>query len=174
MAQADLGTKRQCPKCAAKFYDFGVVDPITCPKCGKTWRDETAKPKKVKKENPVKVVKPKKILDDELDDLGMPNGGGGTIEEIEPMEDEDVEMTSLQEVEEHEEAEENDSNSDDAEDDMFTDLSGDNKIVDDLEDHLETEDDENEDDDEDEDSEDENDEDDEDDDDGAKRKKRRR
>jgi len=170
MTQANLGTKRQCPKCAAKFYDFGVVDPITCPKCKKTWREEVApKVKKVKKDVPVKAVKPKKKLDDELDGLDMPDDMPVTddvVDDIEPMDDEDVEMTSLQEVEEHEEAEENDSNSDDAEDDMFTDLSGDNKIVDDFEDHLEEEED-------DEDESAEDDDEDEDDDD-APRKKRRR
>jgi uncharacterized protein (TIGR02300 family) len=32
MAKADLGTKRACPSCAAKFYDLGRR-PIRCPKC---------------------------------------------------------------------------------------------------------------------------------------------
>ena len=168
MTQANLGTKRQCPKCAAKFYDFGVVDPITCPKCKKTWREEAeAKVKKIKKEVPSKRALPKKPVDDDLDDLDMPDDmpvSDDAVEEIEPMDDEDVEMTSLQEVEEHEESEETDSNSDDAEDDMFTDLSGDNKIVDDLEDHMDDEDDEDESD---------EDEDDDEDDDEPRRKRRR-
>jgi uncharacterized protein (TIGR02300 family) len=29
----NLGTKRACPKCAAKFYDFGKME-LDCPKCG--------------------------------------------------------------------------------------------------------------------------------------------
>jgi uncharacterized protein (TIGR02300 family) len=29
----NLGTKRVCPKCAAKFYDF-AKSQIECPKCG--------------------------------------------------------------------------------------------------------------------------------------------
>ena len=33
MAKPELGTKRQCLSCAAKFYDLGR-DPILCPKCG--------------------------------------------------------------------------------------------------------------------------------------------
>src|SRR5688572_19243242 len=33
--QVDLGTKRVCPKCAAKFYDFAKAE-IECPKCGAT------------------------------------------------------------------------------------------------------------------------------------------
>ena len=34
MAKPELGTKRLCGSCAAKFYDLSK-DPITCPKCGK-------------------------------------------------------------------------------------------------------------------------------------------
>jgi uncharacterized protein (TIGR02300 family) len=33
VAKPDLGTKRLCASCGAKFYDLGK-DPITCPKCG--------------------------------------------------------------------------------------------------------------------------------------------
>lgn len=33
MAKPELGTKRLCAGCGAKFYDLSK-DPITCPKCG--------------------------------------------------------------------------------------------------------------------------------------------
>ncbi|WP_299476218.1 TIGR02300 family protein [uncultured Roseibium sp.] len=33
MAKPELGTKRLCPSCGAKYYDLHR-DPITCPKCG--------------------------------------------------------------------------------------------------------------------------------------------
>ena len=33
MAKAELGTKRLCANCGAKFYDLNKV-PIHCPKCG--------------------------------------------------------------------------------------------------------------------------------------------
>ncbi len=33
MAKADLGTKRLCPNCGAKYYDLNR-SPIICPKCG--------------------------------------------------------------------------------------------------------------------------------------------
>ncbi|GGH33893.1 TIGR02300 family protein [Alsobacter metallidurans] len=36
MAKPELGTKRQCQSCGAKFYDLGK-DPIVCPKCGTTY-----------------------------------------------------------------------------------------------------------------------------------------
>jgi uncharacterized protein (TIGR02300 family) len=33
VAKAELGNKRQCQSCGAKFYDLNK-DPIICPKCG--------------------------------------------------------------------------------------------------------------------------------------------
>ena len=33
VAKPELGTKRLCASCSAKFYDLNH-DPITCPKCG--------------------------------------------------------------------------------------------------------------------------------------------
>ena len=36
MAKPELGTKRLCGSCAAKFYDLNK-DPIVCPKCGTTF-----------------------------------------------------------------------------------------------------------------------------------------
>jgi uncharacterized protein (TIGR02300 family) len=33
VAKLELGTKRLCASCGAKFYDLNH-DPITCPKCG--------------------------------------------------------------------------------------------------------------------------------------------
>jgi uncharacterized protein (TIGR02300 family) len=33
VAKPELGTKRLCGSCGAKFYDLGK-DPIVCPKCG--------------------------------------------------------------------------------------------------------------------------------------------
>jgi hypothetical protein len=171
MSSGNLGSKRVCPKCDAKFYDFGVVEPITCPKCGKTWSEGAKKKPAAPKKEVKPAVKPlRKPLRDEDDLLGdFPDvEGDASIEELEPMEDDGVELTSLEEVEEHEEEDESDPNSDDAEDDMFTDLSGD-KIVDDFEEHEEVEDDEDENDDED-DSDDE-DEDDDDDDRGQKRRR---
>ena len=36
MAKPELGTKRLCAHCSAKFYDLGK-DPIVCPKCGQVY-----------------------------------------------------------------------------------------------------------------------------------------
>ncbi len=37
MAKPELGNKRQCQSCSAKFFDLNR-DPITCPKCGATFQ----------------------------------------------------------------------------------------------------------------------------------------
>lgn len=37
MAKPELGTKRLCAGCGAKFYDLSK-DPITCPKCGTVYQ----------------------------------------------------------------------------------------------------------------------------------------
>ncbi len=37
MARPELGLKRQCMNCGAKFYDL-ARDPATCPKCGAVYQ----------------------------------------------------------------------------------------------------------------------------------------
>ncbi len=37
MAKPELGSKRECESCGAKFFDLNK-DPITCPKCGSTYQ----------------------------------------------------------------------------------------------------------------------------------------
>ncbi len=37
MAKPELGLKRQCMSCGAKFYDLNK-DPATCPKCGTVYQ----------------------------------------------------------------------------------------------------------------------------------------
>lgn len=140
MTATNLGTKRQCPKCAAKFYDFGAVNPITCPKCATSWTEQAqspARPAKPKKD-PIPKKKPLRVgYDDSVPDDALPDVDDSEIEELEPIEDEEVEMASLEEVEEHEE-EDIDPNSDDADDEMFTEFVGEDKLVDDLDEYIET------------------------------------
>lgn len=40
MIKAEWGTKRQCPKCATRFYDLMQDDPVTCIGCGQSWVPE--------------------------------------------------------------------------------------------------------------------------------------
>lgn len=40
MVKEKWGTKRTCPKCAARFYDLGKGEPIVCIECGNEWVPE--------------------------------------------------------------------------------------------------------------------------------------
>lgn len=42
MARPELGIKRQCMNCGAKFYDL-ARDPATCPKCGTVFQLATGR-----------------------------------------------------------------------------------------------------------------------------------
>ena len=42
MAKPELGTKRQCQNCGAKFFDLNR-DPIICPKCGTVFQGVSAR-----------------------------------------------------------------------------------------------------------------------------------
>ena len=143
---AQLGSKRQCPKCAAKFYDLGATGMIACPKCKHRFEEGAkmakSKAKAIKAPPLPPIKKPtKKSAEGLPEDLpGVEEGG--EVAELEPMEDEGVEMVSLEEVEEHDEEKEVDPEGDDAEDEMFTSLSDGEKLVDDLEQYIETDEDE--------------------------------
>ena len=74
MAKPELGAKRQCQACGAKFFDLNR-DPIVCPKCGTVFQG-AARPRVAAKE------------DEEDNELATPSG---------------VEVVSLDEVEAGEE-----------------------------------------------------------------------
>lgn len=44
VAKAELGTKRLCASCGAKFYDLNK-NPITCPKCNTVFQVATVTPR---------------------------------------------------------------------------------------------------------------------------------
>ncbi|MCE3005848.1 MAG: FYDLN acid domain-containing protein [Alphaproteobacteria bacterium] len=140
----DLGTKRQCPKCSARFYDFNA-DPVICVKCNARVPTAPLKAKrKQKAETPVpaaKIVKkplPQNFTTPDESEVTDVEGVPQTLE-LEQLEDEEVEVMSLEEVGEHEEEEEADPKGDDAEDEMFIEeemaASG---IVDDIRAYIET------------------------------------
>lgn len=61
MSKPELGTKRDCPSCGAKFYDLNK-NPVVCPKCKHEYVPDTgakakrAKPAEKPKEKPLKRV----------------------------------------------------------------------------------------------------------------------
>jgi uncharacterized protein (TIGR02300 family) len=78
MAKPELGTKRVCVACGARFYDL-TKSPAVCPKCGT--------------EQPVELPRPRR-------------SGGNVVEDKRPKkpvpapEDADVEVESVEDVEE--------------------------------------------------------------------------
>ncbi|MES0810166.1 TIGR02300 family protein [Roseibium sp. SCPC15] len=60
MAKPELGTKRLCPSCGAKYYDLNR-EPITCPKCGTIFEA-------VMVSRAAKAAKPEETSDDDDDD----------------------------------------------------------------------------------------------------------
>jgi uncharacterized protein (TIGR02300 family) len=78
-----LGTKRACPGCGTKFYDFNKEE-IICPKCSSKVEPNSAAPAR-----PVEAKKPAKLADPEdADDVVPGNGPAGDSEEaFESVED---------------------------------------------------------------------------------------
>jgi uncharacterized protein (TIGR02300 family) len=84
LAKPDLGTKRVCPSCTARFYDL-QKRPIECPKCAFTFEPEALlKQRRTRVPEPAPKAAPVIVADDE---------------EAEETEDEEVEEEAA-EVEE--------------------------------------------------------------------------
>ncbi len=79
MVKAELGTKRTCPSCAARFYDL-LKNPIVCPKCGTNFVAASVLPSKGDMPAMAPAPKPREV---ETDD----------------METADVELVSLEDAE---------------------------------------------------------------------------
>jgi uncharacterized protein (TIGR02300 family) len=79
VVNAELGTKRTCPNCAARFYDL-LKNPIQCPKCGTSFVAAAILPSKG--EYTPAAPKPREKVVEETAESG------------------DVELISLEDVEE--------------------------------------------------------------------------
>ncbi len=89
MIKAEWGTKRQCPKCATRFYDLGSDDPVTCIACGNSWAPEPIL--KSKQTLPFEAAKAEGVVPAaepalETDDLDI------DADSDEPAEDADVDI----------------------------------------------------------------------------------
>ena len=80
VVKAELGTKRTCPSCAARFYDL-LKSPILCPKCGTSFMAATILPSKSDFPSPAAAPAPK------------------PREQEEEVETADVELVSLEDAE---------------------------------------------------------------------------
>lgn len=106
MAKIELGTKRQCQNCSAKFFDLNK-DPIVCPKCGTIFQGAAARAQRAPQkdeEEEEEAVAPAGI---ELVSLEEADAGDEKVavvadDDIEVEDDEAVEDTFLEEEEEEE------------------------------------------------------------------------
>jgi len=111
VSKTNLGAKRICPKCSARFYDLGK-NPAACPKCG-TMHDSTApvKPRRGKsKAAVIAIVSPAPAVKAEVKTPAKPKKPVKAIEGIDLEEFEDIEpLDTEEEIEEIEEIEDIDS-----------------------------------------------------------------
>ncbi len=83
MAKPDLGMKRSCVSCGAKFYDL-AKQPAICPKCGTEQPAEQPRPKR----GPA-------VVDEKLKKRAAVAGGDGEADDVE-IEDVDADATALE------------------------------------------------------------------------------
>jgi uncharacterized protein (TIGR02300 family) len=103
VAKIELGTKRQCQNCGAKFFDLNK-DPIVCPKCGTVFqgaaaRAQRAAPKDEEEEEEATAPAGVELVSLEEADAGDEKVAAVADDDIE-VEDEPVEDAFLEEEEE--------------------------------------------------------------------------
>jgi uncharacterized protein (TIGR02300 family) len=106
VAKSELGAKRQCQNCAAKFFDLNR-DPIICPKCGTmfqgaTTRAERAPAKVVEEEEETPTPAGVEIVSLEDVEAGEEKAPEPAAEEIEVEEEEEPDDPFLEEEDEEE------------------------------------------------------------------------
>ncbi len=122
MSKADLGVKRDCPNCGARFYDL-KLEPAHCPKCDHEFTPEALlKPRRARREDepeapevakPVREA-PLETADNEqkaakskkkpgLDDEAADEDELGDIDDIDIDIDDDDDDTLLEEDEDEDE-----------------------------------------------------------------------
>jgi uncharacterized protein (TIGR02300 family) len=112
VVKAELGTKRTCPSCAARFYDL-LKNPIVCPKCGANFVAASILPSKG--DMPAMAPAPKPRVTEEADDMEVADVELVSLEDAEaPDVADDDETAGIEDVDLGDEA-----GGDEAEDDTF-------------------------------------------------------
>ena len=113
MVNAELGTKRTCPNCAARFYDL-LKEPITCPKCDTSFIAQSILPSKSDYPGVIPQA-PKPRVVEETDDAESGDVELISLEDVEEDGKDDDETAGIEDVDLGEDAE----TADDTEDDTF-------------------------------------------------------
>lgn len=112
MVKAELGTKRTCPSCAARFYDL-LKNPIVCPKCNANFVAASILPSKG--DMPAMAPAPKPRVVEAADDMETADVELVSLEDAEaPDVVDDDETAGIEDVDLGE-----DAGADEAEDDTF-------------------------------------------------------
>jgi uncharacterized protein (TIGR02300 family) len=111
VAKPELGTKRLCAGCGAKFYDLNK-DPISCPKCGTVYEVVVVAPRGRPEARAAVAPEPEAAEPQEaefvsLEEADAESAGGSTKkptdeagEEVEEAEGDDDDSTFIEETEE--------------------------------------------------------------------------
>lgn len=92
MSKPELGTKRDCPSCGAKFYDLSK-NPVACPKCKHEYvPDAGPKAKRVKPVEKPKEKAPKRVVAEDDDTVSL---DAMRDEELAADSDEDIDIDDV-------------------------------------------------------------------------------
>jgi len=99
MAKPELGVKRTCVACGAKFYDLGK-QPAVCPKCGTEQPAEQPRPRRAALPPEDKVKKRvAPVADPDADDVEIEDVDADEVEEAEDLDDAEDDLDVEVEVE---------------------------------------------------------------------------
>ena len=104
MAKPELGSKRQCQNCGAKFFDLNR-DPIVCPKCGTIFQGVAARAERVSakdEDEEDETVQPAGVELVSLDDVeaGEEKSAEAAVDDIDVEDDTEADDAFLEEEEE--------------------------------------------------------------------------
>lgn len=95
MAKQDLGIKRLCPNCGAKYYDLNKQPPV-CPKCGTVFVVATAKSRPAEPPPPPKEEEAEIVAEPVADTISLEEAdeeaAGAKPNSGDEDEDEDIEV----------------------------------------------------------------------------------
>lgn len=103
MPKPELGTKRTCLTCGARFYDFGKTADIACPACGAAFDLEQVVRVRRTRNTPRAAVVP-----DEEEDVEEVEAEETEVEEVEEDEADDTEVAAKEPAVADDEEEEDD------------------------------------------------------------------
>jgi uncharacterized protein (TIGR02300 family) len=99
VARAELGTKRHCGSCGAKFYDLGKT-PILCPKCGSVFEIAVVSVSSRREAPKAPVVVPEKVVEElPVPDVDIVSLDEVAADEAADIDDEDIVVDDDAEIE---------------------------------------------------------------------------